>query len=87
MTRWALGGREARLETLEKVESGEGYGRMKMGTMESVSDKGGRLRKNVGTGKKLRYKTTTELQWRHGNVPGRWGKEVSVKVEGAAGAG
>ena len=27
------------LETLEKVESGEGHGRMKMGTMESVSNK------------------------------------------------
>ena len=34
-----LGGREVCLETLEKVESGEGHGRMKTGTMESVSDK------------------------------------------------
>ena len=25
--------------TLEKVESGEGHGRLKMGTMEGVSDK------------------------------------------------
>ena len=33
------GPRGARHETLEKVESGEGHGRMKTGTMESVSDK------------------------------------------------
>ena len=34
----SLGSREARLEMLEKVESGEGHGRLKTGMMESVSD-------------------------------------------------
>ena len=75
MTQWALGGREARLETLEKVESGEGYGRMKMGTMESVSDKGCRLRKSVRTGKKLRNKRPPSCSGDTGTSQGVGGRK------------